>query len=472
MIENTASIQDRVIEDLEEGILVIASGGTILYANQSASSILCVPLRKLTDNNFSALFIDDPANDGFVQMVLDAVQDREKTHRGIVEYSTGKQKKYLRLGTTYFKDEETQSYGIIMLLDDLSELMELRDSVKAMKQIRELNDKLEERNHLLSSTFGMFLSDEIVTQLIDEPGGLNLGGKKMTVTMLMSDLRGFTAISERMEASGLIDMLNHYLGEMTEVIQAHEGTIIEFIGDGIMAVFGAPVNTDSHAEDAVAAALEMQDAMEAINQWNKEREYPRLEMGIGIDTGEVIVGNIGSTKRMKYGVVGSHVNLCGRIESYTVGGQILISPDVRERISAELRIDKELTVKPKGMDEEIVLTDVTGMGAPYNIQINVSSDIPKALNEPIPVTFYRISSKQISDRACYGGIVSVGRDSAVLETGEKLEVFDNFQIQAGGHLLCKVIEKMENGYLIQYTAIPSGYANWLRAAVRRQERRT
>lgn len=241
------------------------------------------------------------------------------------------------------------------VLSDISELVELRDAIKAMGRIKALNGQLELRNKMLSETFGRCLSDEIVRQQLDTPDGLALGGKKRTLTVMMSDLRGFTAMSERMEAQSLLALLNHYLGEMTEIVQRRNGTIIEFIGDGIMAIFGAPAPSDSHAADAVAAAIEMQSRMEAINAWNRERGYPVLEMGIGINTGEVIVGNIGSEKRTKYGVVGNHINLFGRIESYTVGGQVLISPKTRSMVSEPLDIAMEQEVFPKGVKTPLTL---------------------------------------------------------------------------------------------------------------------
>ena len=258
-------------------------------------------------------------------------------------------------------------------------------------------------------------ANDAAVEILDTPDGLAPGGKKRTVTIMMSDLRGFTAMSERMEAESLITMLNHYLRTMTDIIQKRGGTIIEFIGDGIMAIFGAPRLSETHASDAVAAALEMQAAMTEVNRWNAKKDFPYLEMGIGLDCGEVIVGNIGSEKRMKYGALGSHVNLCGRIESYTTGSQVLISPNVRSRIEATLCIEKEMTVLPKGASEEMVLSHVTGSGC------------------------------------------------AVLDTETDLELFDNIQIDAGGKLFCKVMDKMEEGFVIQYTSIPSGYESWIEA---------
>ena len=203
--------------------------------------------------------------------------------------------------------------------------------------------------------------------------------------------------------------------------------------------------------------------MEAVNAWNAERDYPVLEMGIGLNTGEVIVGNIGSEKRTKYGVVGSHVNLCGRIESYTVGGQVLISPLTRELAKVDLEIAQEMTVYPKGVKGELVLSQVTGVGAPYNVSTKVKDTRPQALEKPIPVRFHKLDGKHGGAKSYYGGIVAVAHDGAVLDTGEELNIYDNIQLEAGGKLFAKVMELTENGALLRYTSIPAHYEAWLKA---------
>ncbi|MBE7008799.1 MAG: PAS domain-containing protein [Ruminococcaceae bacterium] len=463
MSDKQELIRESIMRDMSEGVMTIGFDGTITYVNPSALGILSRSGDELLDHSFGACFFDYEENDAFTQAVLDAVYDQTRPHEAIVPYFTGTQTKQLRMVTSFLTDGE-QKAGVIVVLSDMTELAELRDAVKAMERIRALNDQLELRNKLLNETFGRFLSDEIVRQLLETPDGLALGGKKRTLTILMSDLRGFTAMSERMDAADLISMLNHYLGEMTEVIQSYNGTIIEFIGDGILAIFGAPTPSDTHAADAVAAAVAMEARMEAVNAWNAERDYPVLEMGIGVNTGEVIVGNIGSEKRTKYGVVGSHVNLCGRIESYTVGGQVLIAPLTREKCGAALTVAQEMTVYPKGVKGELVLSQVTGIGEPYNVTAKVRDTKPQALERPVPVRFHKLDGKHGGARSYYGGILAVAHDGAVLDTATELEIYDNIQLEAGGKLFCKVMEKRDDGCaLIRYTSIPAGYEAWLKA---------
>ena len=454
-------IRESIMRDMSEGVMTIRFDGTITYLNRAALRILSRREDELLGENFALCFFDSAANDAFTQTILDAVYDRRHSHEAIAPYFTGEATKQLRVVTSFLTDRG-ENIGVIVVLSDMTELTELRDAVKAMERIRALNEQLELRNKLLGETFGRFLSDEIVRQLLETPDGLALGGKKRTLTILMSDLRGFTAMSERMDAADLIAMLNHYLGEMTDAIQGYGGTIIEFIGDGILAIFGAPISSDTHAADAVAAAVEMEARMEAVNAWNAERDYPALEMGIGLNTGEVIVGNIGSEKRTKYGVVGSHVNLCGRIESYTVGGQVLVSPLTRALCASELEIAQEMTVYPKGVQGELVLSQVTGIGAPYNVSAKVRDTKPKPLAHPIPVCFHRLDGKHGDARSCYGGIVAVAHDGAVLDTETALNIYDNVQLDAGGKLFGKVMERTDAGVLLRYTSIPAQYEAWLK----------
>lgn len=278
---------------------------------------------------------------------------------------------------------------------------------------------------------------------------------------MMSDLRGFTAMSERMEAGDLLTMLNHYLGEMTEEIQKYNGTIIKFNGDGIMAIFGAPAPSENHAADAIAAAVQMQNRMKEINRWNAEQGYPVLEMGIGLNTGEVIVGNIGSEKRTKYGVVGSHVNLCDRIESYTVGGQILVSPLTGEMAGTDLEIAQEMEVFPKGVKGVLVLSHVTGIGEPFNFSCAAEEDVFQPLDTPKDVEFVLIQGKHVDQQMAVGRFVAVSENGAMMQTDHPLKAHDNIRLEAGGDLFAKVMKAVPQGWVLRFTALPPDYKRWL-----------
>ena len=451
-MSNSELIHKSIMQDMTEGVMTIGLDGVITYVNPSAATILGMSVQDLSGKKFIHCFFEYPENDAFNQTILDAVYDSATTHRNVVTYYSGTDFRQLHVTTSYLHDDGGIKVGVIVVLSDISELTELRDAVKAMQRIQQLNNQLELRNKLLNETFGRFLSDEIVRQLLDTPDGLMLGGKKRTLTIMMSDLRGFTAMSEQMEPQALISMLNHYLGEMTDVIQRYNGTIIEFIGDGILAIFGAPQDSNHHAADAVAAAIAMQMQMKTINEWNAEKGFPILEMGIGINTGEVIVGNIGSEKRTKYGVVGSHVNLCGRIESYTVGGQILISPQTRSMISSDLEVAQEMEVYPKGVKGALILSLITGIGKPYNLFCGISSAQEDMSPVNIPVAFKQITDKHCSEAVFDGIITAINGKNAILKTETPLRLFENISLCAENAVFCKVLRADVQGVLLGFTA--------------------
>src|SRR5262249_7316745 len=159
----------------------------------------------------------------------------------------------------------------------------------------------------------------------------------------------------------VIEFLNLYLEAMVDVISRYEGTIDEIIGDGILVIFGAPLPCENHADKAVACGLAMQLAMTEVNRRLAEKGVADWEMGIGIHTGRVVVGNIGSLRRTKYAAVGSNVNLAGRIESFTTGGQVLISENTRQRVHSELRIEAQFQVEPKGASTTLQLFEVSAI---------------------------------------------------------------------------------------------------------------
>lgn len=221
-------------------------------------------------------------------------------------------------------------------------------------------EQLERSEKFIRATFGRYVSDEIVDNLLEEPEGLKLGGDLREVTMLMSDIREFSTICERLPPDQVMNMLNNYLGVMSNIIIGHQGTIDEFIGDAILAIFGAPIQREDDADRAVQCALDMQQAMHDINRDNRAAGLPEISMGIGVNTGAVITGNIGSEQRSKYGVVGHHVNLTARIESQTAGGDILISDSTLEKLDLPVQLGRQQQAQVKGINEPVTMHQVVG----------------------------------------------------------------------------------------------------------------
>ena len=223
--------------------------------------------------------------------------------------------------------------------------------------------QLERNEKFIRATFGRYLSDEIVTDILERPEGLELGGDLRKVTIMMSDIRSFTTLSEKLAPAQVVTMLNRYLGAMTDIIMAHDGTIDEFIGDAILAVFGAPQRRQDDADRAVNCALAMQAAMAGINALNESEGLPAISTGIALNTGDVIAGNIGSERRSKYGFVGHPMNVTSRIEDLTAGGEILASESTLQGLQGEFQVGGSQQLKVKGIDETLVVYQIQGAGA-------------------------------------------------------------------------------------------------------------
>lgn len=306
----------------------------------------------------------------------------------------------------------------------------VRTGDKQQKRLNTLNDQLELRNNFIKKTFGRYLSDDIAEYVLESPDGASLGGEKREVTILMSDLRGFTTVTERLPAESIVKMLNIYLSVMTEVIYKYGGTIDEFIGDGILAIFGAPMIQQNHARRAVACAMEMQLAMKKVNRRNKRYGLPPVKMGAGINTGELVVGNIGSQKRVKYGVVGHNVNLTSRIESYTSGGQTFISQSTRDKCGSILEIRDSMEVEPKGVDNPITIYEVTGITGDYNLSVpRPRKPALKPLKIPIKVLFSFVTEKHVESTQHKGLLMKYGGGLAEILAERRMRKFSELKIQ-------------------------------------------
>ncbi len=327
------------------------------------------------------------------------------------------------------------------------------------RRFNEMIQGLKERERV-TSIFGRYQSKEVVEQLLNSSEALGLGGERKLITLLMTDLRGFTAMSEQHPPEEVIALLNDYFEVMIDIVEKYHGTINEIIGDALFVFFGAPVEMNDHAAQAIACALEMQQAMTQVNEMNQKNNRPSLEMGIGINSGEVVIGNIGSSKRTKYGVVGSDVNLTGRIESYTVGGQVLISESTYKLCHSKLQIKEEIRVQPKGVKHEMSIYDITAIGSPFNLQLESKKHNRTSLTTPVPVYFRKLDGKHVSNDTFEGQITELDLETALFTTDTQLEVLNNLSINLADKSLndldiyAKVTALQQNAYEIRFTSIP------------------
>jgi len=433
-------------------------------AKQFCPTVILLDLEMPGKNGFDLLreFRDDLVLTNVPVIVLSGISDSETKDR------------VFRSGANDYAEKQMDTAELTSRIHYHSKAymnaLKLNESIH---EIMEAKKRLEVQRDFIRKTFGRYLSDEIVANILETPEGLELGGEKRVISIMMADLRGFTSLSERLPPETVLSIINNYLRVMTDVLFRYNATIDEFIGDAILAVFGAPVVRPDDIQRAVACAVEMQLSMEKVNSWNREQGYPDIAMGIGLNTGEVIVGNIGSERRAKYGIVGQHVNLTGRIESYTVKGQILASRSTVEACGDNLRIDGQMDVVPKGMNEPITIYDIGGIGGRYNLYLPETKDLKLIpLSEPIKARIAVLEGKHESDERYEAEVTGLLNEAAEIKGGFKVKKLSDIRISlfdsSGGcvtnDLYAKVTEAGRGRsakYRIRFTSIPPEAEDYL-----------
>ncbi|MBI5508482.1 MAG: adenylate/guanylate cyclase domain-containing protein [Deltaproteobacteria bacterium] len=240
---------------------------------------------------------------------------------------------------------------------------------------------LREREQL-KDAFSRYVSSQVLQKL--KLGDLKLSGEQRTATVLFSDIRSFTALSERLAPADVVSMLNEYFNVMVEIVFNNDGFLNKFIGDALMAIYNVPVEQTEPELRAVKTAIEMIEALDRLNKRRAERGLYAIKIGIGVNTGPVIAGNIGHMKRMEYTVIGDTVNLAQRIESQTkvTGMPLLISETTYQAVAGKVVAQALPPVKVKGKQEPVSLYAVSGLAAP-GVTAKVAAPIPvPATSEP------------------------------------------------------------------------------------------
>ena len=248
--------------------------------------------------------------------------------------------------------------------DDLKLLAAFADQAAIAIENSRLYTKVKTETQIRNN-LSRYLSPDLVDRVIQQKSGVNLGGEKVEATILFADIRGFTTFSEKWASKDVITFLNEYLSSMTRVIFQYKGTLDKYIGDGIMAVFGAPFNPAYAPARAVLAGLHMQKEMKSLQQRWVEMGYPPMQIGIGINTGEVTAGNIGfkdedndARSRMDFTVIGDAVNTAARLESIAAGGQVLISQATYDQVQDRFKVEAMGEKMVKGKKKAVLTYEV------------------------------------------------------------------------------------------------------------------
>ena len=416
-----------IFENTQDAVCLVSPTGVLLEANPSAEKLFGISGDKDQKIWDAIPFVE--GNDDLIQLFIDAVAQKLKAQEEIVDYVSNDGTKYnLHVRLNYFKKDDMAVY--LVVITDLTKLIQVR------------------------SAFARYTSPDIADYVLTTAEGQKRGGLTQEVTILMSDLRGFTALSSKMPAQSLIGLLNHYFEAMVAVISKYGGTVIEFLGDGIFVVFGAPKEMPDHASNAVKCAIGMQNAIKEVNKWTEENGYPELAMGIGINTGSVVVGNIGSENKMKYGCMGQTVNIAGRLEGLTVGGQVLITDNTRQKLTGEFESCSEGSFLPKGAKDELKYYEVSkldGLSVDTNYSVIVWTDCDKKKYDLHTVKEKTVEAVGHQETVCK---ISTDKKHALISCGYELQPRTNIMLQEGDNrIYAKVIKPEYDGYVICFTSV-------------------
>jgi adenylate cyclase len=239
--------------------------------------------------------------------------------------------------------------------------LELISAVAAQTAIAVENARAHERlarEEVARANYSRFLPEYVVKQMLENPESFKLGGVSQTITILFADIRGFTRISEHAPPEQIVGLLNRYFSAMTDIIFAHGGTLDKYLGDGLMALFGAPTATPDDASNALNAAVAMQRRLFGINRELRDEGFPEIGVGMGLHTGEVVVGYIGSDRRSEYTAIGDTVNTSSRLESNAQGGEILISDATAKAAHSRYKLKPREAIMVKNRQQPVMLWEV------------------------------------------------------------------------------------------------------------------
>ena len=287
------------------------------------------------------------------------------------------------------------------------------------------------------------------------------------VTILLADLRGFTAIAAAHPADVVIELLNPCLIKMSEVIFRHQGTIDKFMGDSIMVLFGAPGTREDDVRSALVCAVEMQMTMHALNGTHKDRGLPELYMGIGINTGTVLAGMLGSERYSEYAVIGDEVNLTSRIEAFSLRGQVLISQSTYERCRDFVETSAPMDIHVKGKPQPVSLREVIAIPS-------LGLKVPRQefrrshrIEVMLPARFHNIRAKIVLPEPCEATVRDIGYHGMMLESDQPLpphtEIKLEFDLPLVNHrardVYAKVVSQKKSAAAncvgVEFTSVPA-----------------
>ena len=342
-IKEAKAFNENVMQSIATGVFTTNLMGEINHVNRTAVSILNCDKEYIIGNHYGYIF---ESNEEVLELISKCELESITVSESQVQLQFDEKTTTVNISVSPLLNDFNQPLGTVVALEDLSNINKLK------------------------STFKKYVSNQIVDQLLENEDLLSLGGQEQEATILFSDIRGFTSLSENMTPNEVVETLNDYFNQMIEIIFKYNGILDKIIGDELMVIYGVPKSNIQDSQNAVLTAIEMQEKLIAFNQDRCINLKKPIKVGIGVNTGSVISGNIGSTDQMDFTVIGDSVNLASRLCSYAEAGQIIISDAVWNNIKhlQTFKSKKLSPIKVKGKAKVISIKEILYNGYEFDYQ--------------------------------------------------------------------------------------------------------
>ena len=332
-IKEAKTFNDNVMQSIVTGVFTTNLMGEINHINRAAIAIINLDKENVLGNHYEYVF---ESNEYITQLITKCELESVTISESQILLECNGKSTTVNISVSPLMNDSNEPIGSVVAMEDLSNL-----------------DKLK-------STFKKYVSKQIVDQLLENDEMLNLGGQEQEATILFTDIRGFTSMSETMEPNEVVETLNDYFNLMIEIIFKYNGTLDKIIGDALMVIYGAPNSTEQDTENAVLTAIEMQEKLIQFNQDRIINLKQPIKIGIGINRGKVISGNIGSKQQMNFTVIGDSVNIASRLCSVAAADEIIVSDAVWKKVKhlKSFKSKKLTPVKVKGKVKPIEIKEI------------------------------------------------------------------------------------------------------------------
>ena len=325
-LKKSNKLNDNIMSSITTGIIEINLFGEIQFVNKEAIRLLNKSEEEILGNHYLIIFENE---DTLIIIIQNVGINQERVFETEFSLKSGNKKISVNISFSPVFDEKKDFSGIVIAIDDLSKINKVK------------------------STFKKYVSKNIVDKLLESEDSLNLGGKESEVTILFSDIRGFTSMSEKLNPTEIVKLLNKYFKSMIDVVFKYNGTLDKIVGDELMVLYGVPLKADDDTHNAVKTAIKMFIALDKFNQKIVKEGYKPFKIGIGINKGKAVSGNIGSEQQMNYTVIGDTINLGARLCSHAKSGEILISKSVKDAIGDNYNFKSIPSIEVKGKENAI-----------------------------------------------------------------------------------------------------------------------